>query len=207
MHALLTHGMGRSPLSFWPLSRTLRQAGIHTSTFGYAVSLEPFAHIQDRLAQRITQLAHQGDYILIGHSLGGVLIRAAVASLPANVPGPRHIFLLGSPTRPSRLAQRLTSNPLYCTITRDCGQLLGSAERMADIGIPTCPITGIAGTKGWSGRLSPFGKEPNDGIVSLSEVSADWLTDQVTVPVIHSWLPASDLVAQIILKRLATQVS
>lgn len=207
MQALLTHGMGRSPLSFWPLARQLRRAGIQTSTFGYAVSLQAFADVQARLSQRITQLAHQGDYILIGHSLGGVLIRAAVASLPANTPGPRHIFLLGSPTRPSRLAQRLASNPLYRTITRDCGQLLGSAERMAGIGMPTCPVTGIAGTKGLSGRLSPFGQEPNDGIVSLSEVSADWLTDQVTVPVIHSWLPASDLVAQIILKRLAAQTS
>ena len=204
MHALLTHGMGRSPLSFWPLARHLRRAGIQTSTFGYAVSLQPFADIQARLAQRINQLAHQGDYILIGHSLGGVLIRAAVASLPANTPGPRHIFLLGSPTHPARLAQKLASNPVYRAITRDCGQLLGSAERMAGIAIPSCPVTGIAGTQGLSGRLSPFGKAPNDGIVSLSEVSAEWLTDQVTVPVMHSWLPASKQVAQVILERIGT---
>jgi pimeloyl-ACP methyl ester carboxylesterase len=202
MNALLVHGMGRSPLSFWPLSRRLDKAGIQTSTFSYAVSLSSFADIQARLVQRITQLAQEDGYILIGHSLGGVLIRAAVASLPASTPRPRHIFLLGSPIQPSRLAQRLATHPVYRAITRDCGQLLASPRRMADIAASTGPVTGIAGTRGFSGRLSPFGHEPNDGIVALSEVSADWLTDQVQLPVIHSLLPSSAQVANIILGRL-----
>jgi hypothetical protein len=73
---------------------------------------------------------------------------------------------------------------------------------MAAIPCSKPSTTGIAGIKGLSGKLSPFGTEFNDGIVSLSEVSADWLTDQVKLPIIHSLLPSSKQVAQIIIQRI-----
>ena len=79
LHALFVHGMGRSPLSGWPLLRRLRGAGLETQTFGYAVTIHGFSAIVERLSARIEKLARQGDYILIGHSLGGVLLRAALA--------------------------------------------------------------------------------------------------------------------------------
>jgi hypothetical protein len=50
---------------------------------------------------------------------------------------------------------------------------------------------------------SPFNGEANDGIVAISEIAAPWITDEVRLPVIHTLLPASPLVAQAILKRLA----
>ena len=201
MQALFVHGMGRSPLSGWPVLRRLRRAGLLTSTFGYVVSLDDFASIRRRLIGRIGALAAQGDYVLIGHSLGGVLIRAAVNGLPADTPRPRHIFLLGSPQQPARLAQKLGTNRVYRVLTRDCGQLLGSPERMAAVGAVTVPTTSIAGVGGpWR---AVFRGELNDGVVALAEVSAEWITDQVQVPTMHTLLPMSRGVAQIILQRLA----
>lgn len=202
MHALFVHGMGRSALSGWPMLRLLKKAGIQTSSFSYFVSTRSFSQIQSGLTQRIARISHQGEYVLIGHSLGGVLIRAALSTLPAGTPPPQHLFLLGSPTKPSRLAQVLSSNPLFRAMTRDCGHLLGSDQRMKGIGIPQVQTTGIAGIKGLQGWLNPFKGEQNDGIVSLSEVSAGWLTEQVTLPLIHSMLPSSKSVARIILERM-----
>jgi hypothetical protein len=202
MQALFVHGMGRSSISGWPLLRHLRKTGIKTSSFGYFVSTQSFEHIQLNLAKRIAELASGGDYILIGHSLGGVLIRAAMNSLPTGTAPPQHIFLLGSPVIPARLARMLASNVIFRAVTRDCGHLLGSQERMQRIGIPHAPVTGIAGTKEFSKWLSPFGGEPNDGIVSLSEVSAEWLTGQIRLPIIHSVLPSSRRVAHVILTKI-----
>src|SRR5262245_34215628 len=82
LQALFVHGMGRTPLSGWPLLRSLRRAGLATSSFGYVVLLEDFEQIRQRLASRIAALGARGDYVLIGHSLGGVLLRAALNSLP-----------------------------------------------------------------------------------------------------------------------------
>ena len=201
MHALFIHGMGRSPLSALPLLARLKTGGLTTSTFGYATVFHGFDVITQRLAGRIAEIAAQGEYTLIGHSLGGVLLRAALASLPEGTPQPVHVFLLGSPVLPSRLAQKLGRNVLFRTVTQDCGQLLGSDDRMAAVAT-VARTTSIVGTKGITGKLSPFGNEPNDGVVSVSEARAEWITDEVQVPIVHTLLPSSPSVADIILQKL-----
>ena len=202
MQALFVHGMGRSPLSGWPMLRQLRAAGWQTAHFGYMASLQSFDAIAQRLSRRIASTAAQGAYVLIGHSLGGVLIRAALARLPEGTARPKHIFLLASPSHPARLAQKLGNNPVFRLLTQDCGQLLGSAQRMGSIPMPdaNAPVTAIVGTKGFSGRFSPFGVEVNDGIVSLSEVSSCLATEQIRLHLSHTFLPASAEVARIILR-------
>jgi pimeloyl-ACP methyl ester carboxylesterase len=202
MRALFVHGLGRSPLSGWPLLWQLKRAGVTTQTFGYLAALESFAGIRQRLVSRITRLATCGDYVLIGHSLGGVLLRAAVAALPAGVRKPRHIFLLASPVKPSRLAQKFGANPVFRAITGDCGQLLGSGVRMGAIGPTTIPTTAIVGVRGLPFITWPFADEVNDGIVSLAEVSAKWLSAQVPVQATHSLLPFSRRVGEIILEKM-----
>ena len=203
MHALFVHGMGRSPISGWPLLRRLRRAGLRTSAFGYSAAFEDFSAIRNRLATSISLIASQGDYVVVGHSLGGVLLRAALNSLPPGTKVPAHVFLLGSPCQPARLAQRLTNNFLYRALTGDCGQLLGSASRMAEVGATTVPTTSIAGIRSLALTRRLFGGEPNDGVVSLSEVSAAWSGSPVCVPALHTLLPTNRGVTQIILQRLA----
>ena len=198
--------MGRSPLSGWPLLWQLRRASLTTRTFGYSVSVEDFAAIRRRLVARITAVAARDAYILIGHSLGGVLIRDAVKGLPEEVRHPHHVFLLGSPHRPARLAQALQANRIFRALTRDCGQLLGSRPRMASIGSVSVPTTSIAGVGGPRRKAGPFRGEPNDGVVALSEVSASWIADEVHLSTIHALLPMSTRAAAIILERLAPAV-
>jgi pimeloyl-ACP methyl ester carboxylesterase len=202
MQALFVHGMGRSPISGWPMLRRLKRAGLETTTFGYTTTFEDFARIRKRLESRLLAIAARGEYVVIGHSLGGVLLRAVVNALPAGTRKPGRMFLLGVPLHPARIAQRLARNPVYRALTRDCGQMLGSAARMSAVGESLVPVTAIAGTRGLPRAIGLFGDEPNDCVVSLSEASADWLIDQVQVPVIHTVLPGSGRVAEIILKRL-----
>lgn len=201
LQVLFVHGMGRSPLSAWPMLRHLRQAGLKVSTFAYMVSLEPFEAIAQRLNQRMVDLAGQGDYIVVGHSLGGVLLRSAMASLPDGARRPRHLFLLGSPVHSARLARVLKHNPVFRVATGDCGQLLASHERMAAVPAAPCPVTSVVGNKGPRLGLEPF-SEPNDGVVSCSETRADWITEEIELPTVHTTLPADRRVADIILQRV-----
>lgn len=202
MEVLFVHGMGRSPLSGWPLLQKLKRAGFKTQSFSYHVSLETFAAIQSRLTKKISDISQRGNYILIGHSLGGVLIRAAVNSLHSSIHKPNHVFLLGSPIKPARLAQKLRSNIVFRFVTRDCGNLLASEDRMKCIGPLSQPVTSIIGVKGISWKSGPFHGEENDGVVSVSEVSAEWLLDEVRLPIVHTLLPSSQQVAQVILERI-----
>lgn len=204
MHILFVHGMGRSPLSGWPMLYRFRRAGHRTDTFGYVAAVESFETIKRRLISRIARLAAGEAYAVVGHSLGGVLIRAALNSLPENFARPRHVFLLGSPIHSPRLAVRLKDNVLFRVLAGDCGQLLASPSRMGQIGSLPERTTNIAGVRGLGHRKGPFGDEPNDGVVALSEVSAAWLTDQKQLPVIHTFLPASGRVAEEIIRAIET---
>ena len=201
MLVLFVHGMGRSPLSGWPMLYRLRRAGCRTVTFGYMAAAESFESIKRRLGSKISKLATGEPYFLVGHSLGGVLIRAALNSLPERVIRPRHVFLLGSPIHSPRLAVRLKDNLLFRALAGDCGQLLASPLRMNDIGALSERTTSIAGVRGIARTGRTFGDEPNDGVVSLSEVSAAWLPNQKQVPVIHTFLPASGRVVEEILRE------
>jgi pimeloyl-ACP methyl ester carboxylesterase len=202
MQVLFVHGMGRSPLSGWPLLRRLRRAGLHTHNFGHWVCSESFGAIVGRLGERLTQMAGAGDYVLVGHSLGGVLLRQALRTLPRSVPRPKHLFLLGSPVQASSIAVRMGSNPLYRLLTGDCGLMLGSRERMDAIGTPAVPVTAVVGVKSFSLMAGMLPQESNDGVVTLSEASAPWLTDVVKLPVTHTFLPTDARVSALILERL-----
>lgn len=205
MQAIFVHGMGRSTISGWQLLARLKAQGITPHAFGYAATFQNFASIRKRLVAKIHTLSADGDYVLIGHSLGGVLLRAAVASLPPETRQPRHVFLLGSPIKPARLAQKLQRNWIFRVLAGDCGQLLASPTRMAQIGAGSVPTTSILGVTGWKGRLNPFQGEMNDGIVSVSEASAEWIAEEIRIPTIHTYLPSNNRVSKIILERIASQ--
>ncbi|WP_432720479.1 hypothetical protein R0381_003170 [Jeongeupia wiesaeckerbachi] len=178
----------------------LRRAGLRTETFGYAAALEDFDAIVIRLQRRLSALAMQGEYMVVGHSLGGVLLRAALTTFPKDAGLPRHAFLLGSPLKEARLATRFQRNLLFRVLAGDCGQLLGSPGRMGAIAALSIPTTAVVGVKGFQRKFGPFGMEMNDGVVSVSEVVAPWLANQIQVQVVHTLLPSSQLVANIILR-------
>ncbi len=207
MKILFVHGMGRTPLSGAPMLLRLRTSGHEVDTFGYSTAVNAFDAIRDRLLRKILQVASDGDYALIGHSLGGVLLRSALNKLPSGVKQPKHVFLLGSPIKSARLAKGLRSRFLYRAMTGDCGQLLASDQRMGAIGAIRAKTTLIIGTRGLQIARRPFKGEINDGVVAASEARADWAAEEVLVPIIHTFLPASTRVAEIILQRLSHNVT
>jgi alpha-beta hydrolase superfamily lysophospholipase len=149
MHLLLIHGMGRSPLSLAILGRHLSQRGHSVRYFGYAAFLEPFAQIVNRLTATVRSSFQQRPYALIGHSLGGILARAALPAL-ADMP-PRHLVMLAPPNQPPLLAQHFHKHMLYRIITRDCGAKLANQAFYAALPRPAIPTTIIAGTAGRGG--------------------------------------------------------
>lgn len=189
------------------MSRLLQNQGYATQMFLYRAHREGFSAIVQRLQRQIEQIGQSDDYVLIGHSLGGVLIRQALAQLNPHHKRPHHIFLLGSPTKAVHLAQRLRKNWLFRTLAGDSGQLLQSSERMNRIApIQGDKVTSIVGIKNLPLWSRVFTQQANDGIVTVNEVSAPWLTDVVPIPVAHVFLHNHAQTAQIILNRLSNRI-
>jgi len=201
MRALLVHGMGRSPLSMLLLAARLRRSGIQPSVFGYLPALRSFPEIVAQLTGRLAAMATDSDYLVVGHSLGGLLLRAALAGLDPALPRPRHLFMLATPNQSPRLARRFQHNLAYRLITGDVGQLLADPDRMANLPVPEVPYTLVVGTSGGRGRWSVFGEEPNDWIVSLSEARLTQSDELVALPVGHTFLMNYREVAEVIIAR------
>jgi pimeloyl-ACP methyl ester carboxylesterase len=184
MLVLLVHGLGRTPLSLFGLAAALRRAGHRTRFFGYSPTFERLPRIVRRLANLLRSLARVSQPVsLVGHSLGGVLLRLALDEVPELQV--HHFIMLGTPNRPPRMARLAWRWLPFRLLTGDCGHLLANAERFAIIPKLRVPFTVIAGTAGPRGRFSPFGNDPNDGVVAVAEATIDH-ADVIQLPVLHT---------------------
>jgi Alpha/beta hydrolase family len=186
MRVLLVHGLWRTPLSFLLLVRRLQAWGYGTDHFGYMAIAQRYEAIVTRLVDKLEVLARGGAYAVIGHSLGGILLRSALSNLSARAP--EHLVMLGTPNRPSRLASLLRENWGYRKLTGECGSRLASPEFYATLPVPRVPYTIVAGTAGSRGRWSPFGLEPNDGLVAVSETKIKDDDPVVLLPAKHTFM-------------------
>jgi hypothetical protein len=184
---LLVHGLWRTPLSFLSLVHRLRAWGHRPEQFGYAAVAQRYDAIVERLVRRLEWLATGGaPYAVIGHSLGGVLLRSAIPRMAG--PPPEHLMMLGTPNQPPRLARRLGVHWVYRRLMGECGVILTSEDFYAALPPPVIPYTALAGTSGPRGRWSPFGDEPNDGIVAVSETRIRDDDPVVLLPVTHTFM-------------------
>lgn len=183
--ALIVHGMADSPLMMLPLAGAVRRAGVRTNFFQYFVGWESLTTIVGRLKR--TLLERRPEY-LIAHSLGGILTRLALAELPPW--GVRHLLMLGTPNRPPRLARMFGRFRPYRWVFGTCGRFLADPDGYARLPAIPVPFTVVAGTFGPVGRFSPFGHDPNDGVVSVCETKADDDHEPIRVAAWHTLLMA-----------------
>jgi hypothetical protein len=200
MHAILVHGMGRTPLSLLVLAKRLRRQGFATHLFAYS-TLQPFGTSVARLDSHVRTLGAEEPFVFIGHSLGCVLIRAVLPQLEPIQPVA--CFLLAPPSKVTKAARFFAKNSLYRFLTRECGQLLVDEGFMQSLGMPTVPVRVYSGTAGWKGRFSPFKQEDNDGILAVSETQLN-SDDVVRIPAIHTFIMNSDLVSRDIAAKTAS---
>jgi pimeloyl-ACP methyl ester carboxylesterase len=202
MQVLFVHGMGRTPISAIPMLWRLRRHGHSVDVVAYLAATEDFQVIVDRVKSKLLELAGKGHYVLIGHSLGGILLRAALQQLKDLSPQPEHLFLLGSPVSAPRLATKSQRELGFQWFSGDCGQLLSSNARLSAISMPDIDITSIVGTRSFRLTKKYFLNDENDGVVSVSECAHDAINEVIKLPVIHTFLPSSLKVSAVILDKI-----
>jgi pimeloyl-ACP methyl ester carboxylesterase len=190
MRAILIHGMGRTPVTMLLLAWRLRRAGMRPAMFGYSSLLQDFEPTCQRLARFIDKRVGEEPYIVIGHSLGGVLARAALPSLRRK---PHALFLLAVPACACRSARFFYRRWWFRLLTGSMGQFLADAQRMQTLPQPTVPTKIYAGNKGSRRWWMPLGDTPHDVIVAVTETQLPGVPLAV-VPSVHSFIMNSRLV-------------
>lgn len=101
---VLVHGLHQTPLVMLPMARFFAKQGYQTVLFGYHSWRDELATHTQKLAKRLDALSKEASLYLVGHSLGGLLIRHYMCTHPHRV---KRAVTLGTPHLGSRIAHRM----------------------------------------------------------------------------------------------------
>jgi len=195
---LLLHGLWMNRLVMQYLSTALTRAGFSTHVLAYRSMQGTLSEHRARVAGSIAALSETRIHLL-GHSMGGViamdfLSHIDLAGIEEAAPRIGRTLLLGSPV-------------VDCGAARDFGESAGGRLLLGEsmtvwreafpLRVPPGREVGaIAGTE-CLGLAPLFVDIPddNDGVVTIRETRLDGLADHIVLPVSHTGMLFSSVVA------------
>ncbi len=204
---VLQHGLWRSRWSLWRLERALRAHGYDVLNCGYDSTRGTIQEHAAVLAREIARwrAQHPGDPPLafIGHSLGGLVIRAYLAR-PDAAPAQACVFL-GTPQRGASLVEMRRSWALFQYLMGDLAALqlspLDPIHRELPVPpVPCATVIGARGTpEGWNRDIPG----DDDGTVAVAEARLPAAADELVVRMGHTRLSFADEPILAVLQFLA----
>lgn len=192
---VLLHGLGRGKSIMDKMESRISAAGFVPVVIGYAsIGRTPQEILADVSAQLNTVTADTNSRIhFVGHSLGGLLIRAYLDSNRIKNLG--RVVLIGSPNKGTPLVDYFReawvlkiAGPIAAALGTDKNNFPHSLRP------PYYPVGIIAGTAGWFNNEGIIPGD-DDGIVPVESTKIEGMTDFILLPVSHSSLPKNEAVA------------
>ena len=190
---VLAHGLGRSKLAMWRLEQRLEAANYNVCTLDYKTIGESIDSVLTETSAQIDAcLEYSAKAHFVGHSLGGLVIRAYLQNQQESLikGSVGKVVLMGTPNKGSELADHLVESwimELGGEITRalvtgdnGLGISLGDDLEMLDVNIGI-----IAGTSPSSLTKDKF-TGPNDGLVSVESTKLNSMSDFIEINVTHT---------------------
>ncbi|WP_303901462.1 esterase/lipase family protein [Thiohalomonas denitrificans] len=179
---VLVHGLWMTGAEMALLRRRLSRCGYQTHQFRYRSLRRDLSANAHRLHRFLATVP--GDTVhLVGHSLGGLVIRKLFQHFPQQRPG--RIVTLGTPHNTSAVARHLRQ-------LRFGRLLLGrSAEALCDELEPWDGVRElgvIAGTRALGMGRFLVRLPSNDGVVAVEETSLENASERIDLPVSHMGL-------------------
>ncbi len=197
---VLLHGLGRTRWSLWPVAREAMRRGYQVHNLGYPSRSAPIEELAEDVAHRVRHIAGDGAVDVVTHSMGGIVLRAAVAAGILPPEAIRRVVMLAPPNHGSELADRLRDLRVYRLATGPAGQQIGTSDDSVPRRLPPPPfevgiIAGRRSTNPFFGRV--LGAE-SDGKVTVESTQLEGMRDRVIVDRAHTFIMwAPDVLAQI----------
>lgn len=186
---VLVHGLGRSDWSMWKFAQRLEAAGYKVCRLNYPTIGESVASVLTETTKQINVCIVSAPKVhFVGHSLGGLVIRAYLqnnkARLEKNSVG--EVVLIGTPNKGSELADHFSDSWLM-KIGGGIGRALMTGNNSLGNNLDELDVNVgvIAGTKS-SGLTSKKFKGLNDGLVSVESTKLKSMSDFITIEVNHT---------------------
>lgn len=188
---VLLHGILRTRWSMAGLARFLQAAGYKVLNLDYPGRRFRIEQLVERLHPSITTFAAAYEKVhFIGHSMGGLIIRAYLhAHRPGNL---GRVVMLGPPNHGSEVADFFKQWAFYRHVFGPAGQQLTTNFSAAFLPETVNYETGIiAGTRTIDPISSFILGTASDGKVSVESTKITGMTDHIVIPVSHWHMPQS----------------
>ncbi|NLS14549.1 triacylglycerol lipase [Vibrio sp. SM6] len=192
MKIIILHGLYMHGIVMQPLAHKLEKLGFATHVISYnTVSID-----DETLFDEIdAALPHGESAALLGHSLGGLMLKHYLQARQPSIEKISHAIALGSPFQGAAITTPIVNWGL--------GMILGNAiehgltPQEAHWNLPQ-KLGSIAGTLpiGFLPLFTSSSSQPSDGTVSVEETKIEGMTDHLLTKNTHNSLLASDEVAQ-----------
>ena len=200
---ILLHGLGRTDRSMRQLERRLSAEGFEAHSLRYpSTDLPPEDLVGNLHAQILGCCADAARLHFVGHSLGGILVRAYLAEHPS--PNLGRVVMLAPPNHGSELADLVADSALFVSALGPTAAQLGTLSDSLPNRLPPpgFELGVIAGTRSINPLSALFFAGDNDGTVSVESARLAGMADFVTVPVSHTFIVRSDAAAAYVVEFL-----
>ncbi|MCW8962877.1 MAG: alpha/beta fold hydrolase, partial [Gammaproteobacteria bacterium] len=189
-HVVVLHGLGRSWLSMWWLSRALKQAGFQVHNVDYPSTRHNIQWLADKYVKPVVQrLQHtQQPLHFVTHSLGGILVRQYLQS--NTLPAGSRVVMLAPPNHGSEVADKLRNWKSFQWLDGPAGQQLGTGSNSVPNQLEplACEIGIVAGDNERYLPTSGWIPGKNDGLVSVESARLKEMKDFIVVHCGHTMI-------------------
>ncbi|HGS4697700.1 TPA: triacylglycerol lipase [Vibrio parahaemolyticus] len=200
MKIIILHGLYMHGLVMQPLSQKLRKLGYETQVISYNTVAIDESSLFDSIDHSLNPLTAN---VLVGHSLGGLMIKRYLANRKPTTSLISHVVAIGSPLKGASIVGRIQDLGL--------GAILGNSphhglNKHDDAWAFPQKLGSIAGTV-------PIGARPllirndntmSDGTVTVEETRLDGMQDHIEVKQTHTSLIYNTFVPQQIVHFIRT---
>jgi triacylglycerol lipase len=198
---VLLHGLGRTRHSLWPVAREAMRRRYRVHNLGYPSRREPIERLAELVGQRVREIADSGGPVdVVTHSMGGIVLRAAVASEALPADRVRRVVMLAPPNHGSELADRLRDYRVYRLALGPAGQQIGTNDESVPRRLPAPPfeLGIIAGRRSGNPLFARVLGAEGDGKVTVASAQLEGMRELVVVDRAHTFIMwAPDVLAHI----------
>lgn len=185
---VLLHGLGRSNTSMWLLASRLEDAGYFVQRVGYSSLDQTPEEILEDVSSQINQCCreHSQSVHFVGHSLGGLMIRAYLQDYKVANLG--RVVLLGTPNKGTGAVDHFSDGWLI-NIVGPTAKALGTDDKSFPNSLepPYYPVGIIAGERK-NKLIDPVIPGRDDGVVSIEATKIDAMTDFIIIETSHTMM-------------------
>lgn len=185
---VLIHGLGRSNSAMWLIAKRLKDAGFNVERVGYASLNNTPEKIQADVNQQINACCSQREKTVhfVGHSLGGLVIRAYLGENEVKNLG--KVVLIGTPSNGTPVVD-IYKDKWWMKLAGDTALALGTDNDAFPQSLPKphYPLGIIAGDH----EKRPFSKRipgADDGLVAVDSTLVEGMTDFIVLPTSHTMM-------------------